>query len=365
MGYAKYYEDDKEVMEERFIEKNYYDYAIIKNDPPLYICNYCRKKFSDKNNLYNHIRKRHNMLDCIFIVNNQVISNEIYIEELKNLKIIRYDSQINIFINGTKINTSMNHIDGSSYEIDLTPYITNLLINNSIEINAGKKKAIIRMVSKQNINYKRIEEHIETWNKLAFNQKIGENIYLDDLSLLEKHCLDGFYNYFIGAVSKDFKDKKSRYEEAFGILFEFIDLLPKARYILEIIAFKFNWVDSLRKICINDDIFQDIYYFLTNQNMENIHFKEVDTSIYIENDLQKVMEIIEMIINKNYDEANKALNSYSNEFLYGLNDSNFKNKIYLLKARIALINNNKKLAKKMYNEIDELNFEKELKELKD
>ena len=173
--------------------------------------------------------------------------------------------------------------------------------------------------------------------------------------------MDGFYNYFIACLSNE-SDKKKRYEEAFGILYEFLHIVPSARFALKIISYKFNWVRLLKQFSIDKDVFYNISKFMLNDsNYEELR-KFGNSELFVEDNIEDVINITSDFITGKYESVEKYLSKFTDEMLLKSKDTNFNDKIYLLKARLAIINNNKRLARRCYDEIQSPIFQNEFKE---
>ncbi|MCI5790567.1 MAG: C2H2-type zinc finger protein [Clostridiales bacterium] len=356
MGYFKYYEDDQD----RILDSiSYYgeisNYTTKSVEPPIFNCDYCNMSFYSKEDLYEHIKREHNIISSIVLVNGKIIQSECYVKELKSIKIVRYDLNNLIYINKTHIEEydSLN-------EIDITDKIyQNFLTSKSITITVGKKEFKILLVSRGNININKINKIISQWS-LETSKKLHISKDYTSFNEIERICLNGLYNYFVACIS-DGKNKDSRYNDAFAILSEVADILPVATIILKIIAFKFNWVDRLRILCVGNDIFSSIYKFMINTQTKITSVSNPKKWIFIEDNLEEIIQYIIAYQNNEYSIVESFVNRYPIRSIAEINDLNQRDKICLLCARMALKKSNRHEARRYYDEIQAPCFDEEKK----
>jgi len=71
----------------------------------------------------------------------------------------------------------------------------------------------------------------------------------------------------------------------------------------------------------------------------------------VEDDISDLLKIIVAFIDKRYKLVEEYLSKFTDDILLKNKDANFNDKIYLLKARLAVVNDNKRLARRYYEEI--------------
>jgi len=348
MGYAKYVEDDNEVIDERWYEMYPIDYSVVEKESPKFVCSYCDMIFDSKELLYEHIKQIHNKVGALVIVNEKVAFKDMYVKKILSLKVVKYDTNLSVYINDNIV--EINDIEIN--EMDLMPFIEkNNIDTTELKIMIGNKVWLIQEVSEGNINIISINNIITEWIHNVSEGKFIVKENIDSLNILEKRCLDGFYNYFIACLTSNQSDKKKRYEEAFGILLEFVQIVPSARFVLKIIAFKFNWFERLKQFSIDEDVFLNISKFMLN-DANYITLSQRDNSeMYVEDDISDLLKIIVAFIDKRYKLVEEYLSKFTDDILLKNKDANFNDKIYLLKARLAVVNDNKRLARRYYEEI--------------
>lgn len=141
MGYAKYYEDDNEIMLGRM--KHSQDYHKTNSHIQHYECPYCNLIKYSKNNLFEHIKKEHNIAHPVIVVNGKVINQEEYIvAAIENLNVFTYGFADELFLNDEKYYCS------ETDDIDLTHQAKNIFdLKNEVVINIGEKRLIIKKYS--------------------------------------------------------------------------------------------------------------------------------------------------------------------------------------------------------------------------
>ncbi len=349
MGWAKYKEDDDEIILERLEEKFPIPQKVNKI---LYYCPYCHNGFDSKDDMFNHIKNKHGHYGAIVILNNKIALKDNYISLVDSISIRRYDLDLNILINNQELNLDKNEV-----EINITDLITDYLSkSDNVKITIGDKIWKINKIAKSNINNDEINKIAYRWSLETSRDIHISKDYGKDFNAVEKRCLDGLFNYFIACVSNE-HDKVKRYSEAQAILYDFVDLIPIARFIVKIIDIKINWISSLGNLCKNKDYLYYVYLFLSNKKIDKIELDNDGIQIYVEDSIEEIISIIINFVEKKYDVVNDYLDKYTNDKLMIMEDVNLRDKIYLLKARMFLLNNDVHRAKRAYDEIQSPFFE--------
>lgn len=345
MGWAKYHEDIEDAKVDLHYIGGYFGYTQTNAVPPMFKCNYCNTAFSTREDLYAHIRDKHNMIAVMLVLNGVIAHKENYIKDLKSLLLVRYDLTEKITINGQEL-----FFEGE-YEIDLTKQVTSILEKNKkVLLKIGKKQYSLILISPASINQEKINRVIQKWSEEIYLGRPIERKYID-CSTFEQYCLDGIYNYFI-ACKTEGKDKDRRYDDAYAILSEFTELLPAARFLLKIICFRNNWVERLKTLCITDDFFRGIYEFLINCQIPMKSFEDKNGfKIYIEDDLESIIGLIEAYQNKNYSLVIEKTGGCTIQTLLRIEDINYRDKLCLLCARMAVKEGDWHKARRLYDEI--------------
>ncbi len=345
MGYAKYHEDDQRIIDDRKYFLYGHNYIEKKNTfPPIFNCPYCNKAFYDKGKLNEHIKEEHNSVSNLLILNQQVVQKDAYIKEIKSLIIVRYDLSDSIQINDVEIN--------GKNDIDITDLaIEKLQSSKCLHIKVGNKVWTINLLTSELIDLSKMDSIVMHWSNAAQEGKIINRQDTCEFNLPENHCLDGFYNYFL-ACTAEFALKIKRYEDAYNILSEFAQIVPSAKFVLKVIAFKLNWVNNLRTLCGGNDLFGNVYDFFTDSQSKN-HIDEFmgEKQVFIEDDLENSILAILAYQASNKDKLQDYIKQFDKETLLNMQDSNLRDRIYLLKARVAVKKGNTHEARRFYEEI--------------
>ena len=345
MGYAKYHEDDQRIIDERKYFLYGYNY-IEKVDtfPPVFNCPYCNKTFYDKEKLNTHIKEEHNSVNKLLILNQQVVQKDAYVGTIKSLIIVRYDLSEAVYVNDKEIN-GLNDIDVTELAI------AELQTSKSLYIKVGNRDWTISLLTLELMDLSKMETVIMHWNIAAQNRTAINRQKQGDFNSPENRCLDGFYNYFL-ACNAECSLKIKRYEDAYNILSEFAQIVPLARFVLKVIAFKLNWVNSIRTLCGSSDLFKNVYDFFTNaQSNRNITEFIGEKQVFIEDDLENSILAILAYQTANNDKLHDYLKLFNKDTLLNMQDSNLKDRIYLLKARVAIREGKLHDARRFYEEI--------------
>ena len=129
MGFAKYYEDNKEIMIGR-MERTQPKH-IPSTPVRHYVCPYCNLIEYSRDKLFEHIKKEHNITHPVIVVNGKVINQEEYsVASIENLSIFTYGFADELLLNGKRFCCS------DSGNIDITREAKDLLeSNNSLSTN--------------------------------------------------------------------------------------------------------------------------------------------------------------------------------------------------------------------------------------
>lgn len=355
MGWAKYHEDIVDAITDSGFYDRVSNYVTKSIEPPIFNCSYCNLSFYSKNDLYEHIKKAHNIVSSILVVNGKIVHNECYVKELKSLVVIRYDLNDSVCVNQERVleYATLN-------EVDIADKVNqDFLKNKTISIRVGEKDFKIHLISQEHVNVDKINSIISKWS-IETSKGIHIQKNLSSLNEIEKRCLDGLYNYFIACVSTG-KNKDLRYNDAYAILTEVAGILPVATVLLKIIALKFNWIEKLRVLCVEKDIFLDIYDFMINKQTTTSHSETGPLKIFIEDELDEIIKTIIAYQDKKYDDVEIFVKRYPIRSITDVEDCNQRDKICLLCARIALKKSNKHEARRYYDEIQTPFFDEEKK----
>ncbi len=345
MGYAKYHEDDQRIIDDRkyfLYGHNYIEKATTF--PPIFNCPYCNKTFYNKEKLNVHIKEEHNSVSKLLILNQQVVQKDAYIKEINSLVIVRYDLSESVHVNNVEIN--------GENDIDITKLaIEKLQLTKRLHIQVGNRVWTISLLTSELIDLSKMESIVMQWSIATQERKAINRQDVREFNLPENHCLNGFYNYFLACAAEPTL-KIKRYEDAYNILSEFTQVVPSAKFVLKVIAYKLNWVNSIRTLCGGNDLFRNIYdFFIGSQSENNIDEFIGEKQVFIEDDLENSILAILAYQSSHNDKLQDYLNQFNKDTLLNLQDSNLRDKIYLLKARVAIKRGNTHEARRFYEEI--------------
>lgn len=356
MGWAKYHEDIIDALTDSGFYDRVSNYVTKSIEPPIFNCSYCNLSFYSKNNLYEHIKQKHNVVSSILVVNGKIVHNECYIKDLKSLIVVRYDLD-----NPIRVDQEIFCEDNELNEIDITDEAyQRLSVKKTITISIGEKEFKIYLISQENVNIDKINKVVSQWS-IETSKGLHIKKELSSFNEIERRCLDGLYNYFIACVTTG-KYKDLRYNDAYAILSEMVGILPVASILLKIIAFRFNWVEKLRVLCVEKDYFSNIYDFMINHKSSTLYLENGQHQIFIEDDLEQVIEIILAYQEEKYNDVETFVNRYSIRSIAGVEDLNQRDKICLLCARMAIKKSSKHEARRYYDEIQSPFFDNEKKD---
>lgn len=353
MGFAKYKEDILRQKTDAEYYRQIVKYTVKSVEPPIFTCSYCNAAFNSKNELYAHIKHDHSITNVILVVNGKIVNKECYVNELHSLLVVRYNLHDKVSINSIQVD-----LRDDCNEFNLTEQVNKELTNhNSVVISIGDKTYAIHLISKEHINVEIINSIVSQWSMETSQGKYIQKATAQ-FNELELKCLDGLYNYFL-ACNASGRDKESRYNDAYAILLEVANVLPVGAFILKIIAFKYNWIEQLRSLCINNDIFTTVCDFLTNKETTAEHNLDGTMQIFIEDELAEIIRIIQLYQSKDYHAVLNSISKYNHRSVLDIEDSNLRDKICLLCARMSVKESSTHEARRYYNEIQSPFFDAE------
>lgn len=241
MGYAKYFEDNERIATERKYERE----IVIASAPNkiYYDCYYCNKSFESFEDRNNHIKSSHNVVGPLLFVNGRIASDEYYVDTIVSAKIALCG------FNDFAISVDNQKIVNDNTDINL---ISHLNKNNDTHVIKIEQKYFnIYKYNSINISSNEVDEIINGWESQTANLQPlnpSQGSFPSILNEAEKRYLNGFFEYYTACKTTDPTNKKHRYETAFAILSSFNKLTPKARVLLKVIAFRFNWIETLEHL---------------------------------------------------------------------------------------------------------------------
>lgn len=314
MGYMNYYLKDKEIIDRRCIIPSSLQVNSRDMNMKKYCCPYCNLMFSDKNNLYKHIKGQHNFFKYIVLLNNKIINsnNCAFVDTIEQLDIQLYDNKVDIIIN----NQTFTNINDKFYEIVYKEFE----LFNQASFSLNNDKYYIKKCTVDVIDYSKVNPIIDDWNIKVNKGLIIDKDYGNKINDVEKMYLDGFFNYFIACDSQG-HNKGERYLSAYGILNNFNPIDPRGIFVLKIIAFRLNWIELLNSLCVEDDIFKIICNFYNEEKIiKSVNKNEKEIMFFVEDEIIESINSIINYINKDYVKVDNYINNIS---IYDLKDSNW------------------------------------------
>lgn len=335
MGYAKYFEDNERIITER----QHYEEFTKSPEPKTieYKCYYCNHLFETIESRNNHIRVDHNVIGPLLLINGRIATSENYVENIETIKIALcgFDN-VDVFIGNKKVEVELQKA-----EIDLTTEFFNNVDQYTLKI--GNKTYLIKKYSKKDIVNPKIEEIIGKWEEQTEKKETlfpPIEMYPNSLNEAEKRYLDGFYNYYIACESKiNPEDRNNRYNTAYALLSSFNNLPPKANFLLKVIAFKLNWIQTLENLTgatQGQGIFDFIldFYYGRDSNVDKTENK-IEKKIYVEDEISEYLEIVYGYQTKNNQKADDFLKQWNDEEINLIEDYNKKDRILFLKGTMC------------------------------
>ena len=357
MGWAKYSEDNIKINDER-------DFIRIESRPLrkpkiYYNCYYCNRSFESVDGRNNHIKADHNVVGPLLFINGKIATSENYIQNIRSSKIVLCGfTDVDISIDGQQV-------DCNDSEIDLIHFFE--ANNDFYDIKINQREFKVYKYSSINITNPEIEGLIKEWEVKVNLNKTIDLLFRDEydiqLNQAEELYLNGFKEYLI-ACSKyiETENRNNRYKEAYAILSSFNSLTPRARFVMKVIAFRWNWFNKLENLSrISSGIFDVVIDFFhkkeSEQNINTFESKEEDY-IFIESDLDELIEAIIAFQFEKWEIVDKYLAGWTYEQMSLIRDTNKKDKILFLKARRLEQLGEFRSAEQYYRDIKTLNFRK-------
>ena len=354
MGYAKYYEDNIEIANKNSFDLFGPPFGLKEEKKKYFICNFCGKRFEEKESLNSHIKHFHDSFPIV-LVNDKVVTME---KNFSAYDVVTASIQLNgyyhpVFVDGQKLSISGVNKDITSIVRD------SFYKNDKCCIEVGDYRINISRFCYKAIDHKKLIGIIEDWSTKTMLHvqisKADEREFNED----ENSILSGFYNYFIACNAKS-SDKTNRYDDAFEYLSRFCFLkspiLPLIACALRIIAFKRNWINKLKAYCIVDDQFSTAVDFFTNSKDKTqlLESGKEKGQLYIEDDIQENIDAINNYMQRNLRAVDSYLEKYTS--IETVEDSNLKDRILLLKAKLYRDKGNIKKARRLMEDIKTESF---------
>ena len=324
MGYAKYHEDDSDAISDRLYSLR--SPSIPKEQEPVFDCSYCSKTFRTQEDCYAHIKTDHNIVKPLIFVNSRIAEGLNYVTSVESLTVVLYGDS-NIVLDGQTVERA------GKEEVDITNLVAGK--KNNFTITIGEHSTEIRFYSRESITNPAVIAFVDEWADAAEKDKPLIRKPYGALNSGEQKFLDGFYNYFI-ACSATGEDKVARYEDAYSILSAFMPSTAIVACVLKVIAFRLNWIEKLIKLSRANDDFRcacDFYLESISGDGKNITgSSEGIKSLFVENDVEECLSAIGAWQLGRFAEVENYLAKFVGLPL-AIEDSNLRDRIFLMMAR--------------------------------
>ena len=355
MGLAKYFEDDCRIYSDRLYSIGLLDLSKYRKMIAEFKCPYCNGLFSEKDNMFSHIRKAHNINEPHLFINGFLVKGQdtIYVPEVRSASIQMYGFDKAVAVGANVILTD------SEDNIDITGVVNETLIKKRFcEVLIGNNSYRIERYSLYSVDQNRLNEYVSEWETNLRNGHVFKPFYIDsqEVNGAEAFYLKGIFNYFVACQANE-NDKIQRYYEANSILKQFMPTNSLGLCIQKIIAFKLNWVKTLDNLCevygTKDDFYSASSFLKNDVSAPKPNGNQAMNSIFMEDELLEVLNAILAYNRCDYDSVNKYLSSHDYNTI---TDINLKDKVLLLKYHMLILDGKSEESKYTLEEIhsDEL-----------
>ena len=328
MSYVKYREDDIRISGDRIYMRKGSQMDSRKDIVHYYDCKYCHQIFTSKKDLNSHIKNIHNIVRPLIVINEKVVGDHTVLQYLQSAKILMYGFEGSISVGGDILSYS------GEEDIDITALLkTKLQDCSKCEIVVNETPVLIEIHPISIENNSSIKATIADWqNSVAQGTPLSTSFQTNfrggDLLFLQ-----GIYNYYLACTAKH--HKASRYDDAYAALSRFHDLSGLGKCVLKAIAFRRNWIDTLRFLSEGeDDIFSTACeYFSRQQTQFEEDAEESPHMLFVEDGTKLSLELIELFQKGKYSEVKARLAEIGD--IDDLDDLNLAEQLRLLKARVA------------------------------
>lgn len=352
MSYVKYREDDIKIINHRAQMRGDNIFHSPRTATRYYDCKYCHKLFTSKSDLFKHIKDIHNIVRPLIVINEKIVGDTAVLQYVNQAKIILYGYEDAIRVGST----TLHNVDTD--EIDITNLLKDELSDHSdCKIFFNDICVTIELHPIQIENNPLIKSAIEEWQSevsqgVPLNASLLSSFYGGDLTFVQ-----GIYNYFLACTAGHYK--ASRYDDAFSLLSQFHDLTGIGKCVLKAIAFRRNWVESLRLLTDGEtDIFSTASEYFSDQPSSFEYEDDPSANqLFVEEGTNTSLELITLFQKGKIQEAKERLIELGD--IDDLNDMNLIEQLNLLKARIAVFEGNRNEASRHYEKLITPTFREE------
>ena len=345
MSYAKYHEDDNHINDSRrFLHLG----SEIKHSgdiPKYYVCKYCKNKvFQTKDALFVHIKKAHNIVRPLVLINGKVIGDFAIVQYVRSAQIFLYGFDTEIYLDGKPLSR-----ETFADVIDFSEQLQQILsTRKTCRITFQSSTIQIDWAPFLSTDNRVISEAISNWESSIANGDRLDARFLSGLHGVERIFLEGMYNYYLACRAK--KGKANRYNDALEMLSSFHDLNGIGRCVLKVIAYRRNWVEQLTLLTEGEsDEFRTAAKYYHRQS-STFEYEEVPAKrLYIEDAVETSLSLIVLFQKHDYDLLRQKLSKLPSADI--LDDPNWADQLNLLCARLAVIEGDHNRACEFYSRV--------------
>ena len=332
MGYAKYHEDDQEIVLRRIESKH--PPVSIQYEAPSVECPYCKAVFPDRKDLSRHIKTKHNVTHPVIIINGKVANDDRFsCARIEEVSIFTYGFADKVSLNGKSFPCN------DSEKMNLSREASELLeSDNVLTICAGSRRVCVNKYTSKDIRKEKTIPIIRLWEEQTANGAVISFDLPQGINDSETEFLKGFFNYFVACVSEG-ENKQDRYYEAYTILRGINPINSLGLCALKVIAFMFNWIETLRNLCNrNYDDFSQVCDFYDGKNTEPLKAIVIENqnAFFVEDNVRECLDAIVSFMFGEYSAVEKYL---SKNDIDSVSDPNLKDRLLVISRELALHSN--------------------------
>ena len=345
MSYAKYREDDNHINDSRRFLHHGSEIKHSGEIPKYYACKYCKDKvFPTKDALFAHIKKAHNIVRPLILINGKVIGDRAIVQYIRSAQIFLYGFDTEIYLDGELL----PRVDFSDV-IDFSEQLQQVLpIRKTCRITFQTSAIQIDWAPLFSAESRVISAAISNWELSIANGERLDTRYLSGLHGAERLFLNGMYNYYLACRANH--DKVSRYNDALEMLSSLHDLNGIGRCVLKVIAYRRNWVEQLTLLTSgeSDDFRTAAEYY--HRQPSTFEYEAVPAKrLYIEDDVETSLSLITLFQKHDYGLLRQKLSELPSVDTF--DNPNFADQLNLLCARLAAIEGDYNRACEFYSRV--------------
>ena len=345
MSYVKYREDDIKINNHRMHLRRGGLFEKGKPEIHFYECKYCYQLFNSKADLIQHIRNAHNIVRPIIIINDKVVGDRTVLQYIEQAKILMYGFDGEIVIGDTTL-----QYDGSE-EIDIARILQEKLSKDKCcTIVANNIPVSIELHPLSIDDNSEMKAVLADWQDAVSHGRMPNASHLKDFDGGDRLFMDGIYNYYLACTAKH--HKTDRYDAADAALRQFHDLPGLGKCVRKAIAFRRNWIDTLRSLNDGDpDVFTTFLEFFDGQSSSFEYESESSgNQLFVEDHTKMILDLVALFQKGRYSEVKQKLSELGN--IEDIHDMNLLDQIYLIRARTADAEGNRRQAMRDYDNLN-------------